>query len=68
MAPHLDTLQLRLSNERARLNSAKSRQEKEIRKVFVNQCEKEIAKELKSLGIEDYATMSDDELMKELMD
>jgi hypothetical protein len=64
---HLEALQLRLSNERARLRSAKSKNEIAIRKVFVAQCEKEITGEFKRLGIEDCAEMSDDELMEELM-
>jgi hypothetical protein len=39
---HLDALELRLSNERIRLASATSPQERELRAVWVKQIEKEI--------------------------
>lgn len=47
---HLDCLYLRLSNERIRLNNAKTEQEKALRTVWVQQIEKEIQKELDFLG------------------
>lgn len=61
---HIDALQLRLSNERMALASAKTDGEKQLRGVWVAQIEKEIAGEEKFLaGTE----LSDDELMAELM-
>lgn len=45
MSSHLNALQTRLSNERARLASAKTDQERAMRSVWVAQCEKEIARE-----------------------
>lgn len=65
---HLDALNLNLSNERTRLTNAKSSQEKELRTVWVNQLEKEIAAERKFLGIADSTieSISDEELFKEL--
>lgn len=55
---HLDALQLRLSHERDRLARAKTEQEREMRRVWVAQIEKEI-------GLE--RDMTDDELLAELM-
>lgn len=65
---HLDALRLRLSHERARLAAAKKPSEQEIRSVWVAGIEKEIAAELKFLGIEDQPLpdVSDDELLDEL--
>ena len=60
---HIDALQLRLSNERMALANAKSEGEKELRKVWVAQIEKEIAGEKKFIA---GADLSDDELMAEL--
>ena len=67
MSDHLSALQLRLSNERARLAAATRPGEIELRKVWVAQIEKEIAQE------RIYATpearnieMSDDELLEQL--
>lgn len=59
---HLNALQLRLSHERARPQSA-------IRAVWIAQIEKEIAGEMKFLGIAQAPALeiSDDELMAELM-
>lgn len=39
---HLDTLYVRLSHERSRLDVARPEQEREIRAVWVNSIEKEI--------------------------
>jgi hypothetical protein len=66
---HLDALQVRLSNERNRLAAAKTDGERELRRVYVAQCEKEIAGEKAFLGIVDApaAAMSDDELLAELL-
>lgn len=61
---HLDALQTGLSHERERLANAKSDQEREMRSVWVQGYEKQIANEKKFLGIDD--TMSDDELLAEL--
>jgi hypothetical protein len=45
MSSHLNALQVRLSNERARLARATTDQERAMRSVWVAQCEKEIARE-----------------------
>lgn len=45
MSVHLDALNLRLSNERCYLVKAKTTMEKELRKVWISQIEKEIAHE-----------------------
>lgn len=68
MYEHLNALLLRLSNERARLANAKTESEKELRKVWIAQIEKEVANEEKLLGIDEiYAKVVDeDELLKEL--
>lgn len=50
---HLDALNLRLSNERVRLANAKSEGERELRKVWIAQLEKEVAGEIQFLGTED---------------
>ncbi len=65
MHAHLDALNVRLSNERARLASAKTPKEVEARKVTVAQVEKEIEGELKFLGltVETASDLSDDELL-----
>jgi hypothetical protein len=59
---HLIALQTRLSHERARLAVDGS----EIRKVWISQIEKEIAREEARLGMDALPEMSDDELLKEL--
>jgi hypothetical protein len=65
---HLDFLNLHLSNERIRLSQATTDKEKAIRKAWVKQIEKEIKGELKFLGIKECSdSITDDELMKELM-
>jgi hypothetical protein len=60
---HLNALQLRLSNERARLANAKTTQEKAARAVWVAQIEREVAAEA---GFAAPSEMSDDELFAEL--
>lgn len=67
MTNHLDTLRLRLSNERVRLTAAKSANEIELRKVWIAGIEKEIAQEEDFLQLHDStACMTDDELLAEL--
>ena len=70
---HLEALQFRLSNERARLAAATKPQEIEHRKVWVQGIEKEIASEIEFLAkqgiiiptsIDD---IDDDELLAELL-
>lgn len=65
---HLDALNVRLSHERSRLDNAKTEQEKETRKVWVAQIEKEIAVEKERLNVKDVEVnrISDDDLLKEL--
>lgn len=65
---HLDALEFRLHNERKRLENAKSEYEREMRSVWVAGIEKEIACELKFLGIErrEEPAKSDDVLLDEL--
>lgn len=65
---HLDALHLRLSHERSYLAEAKTEKEKELRRVWIVQIEKEIAVEKKILGLEEVKkdTISDDNLLKEL--
>lgn len=67
---HLGALLLKLSHERERLNRAKSEKERELRSVWVQQAEKEIAGELKLLGLPpDYCEpkeLSLDEIFAEL--
>jgi len=66
---HLNALRVRLSHEQDRLNRAKTGREKEFHSVRVKQCQKEIAGELKFLGLEETVLpeMTDDELLAELM-
>jgi hypothetical protein len=60
---HLTALETRLSHERARFAADRS----EIRKVWIAQIEKEIAREREFLGVTDEALeMTDDELLAEL--
>ena len=64
---HLDCLELRLSHERERLALAKSQQEREMRTVWVQGIEKEIAHERKRLGVaSELPQVSDEELLAEL--
>lgn len=60
---HLIALMSNLSNEKNRLNNAKSENEKQLRQVWVNQLEKEIAGEI---GFLEKNNISDDELLAEL--
>lgn len=62
---HLDALELRLSNERGYLAKAKTDGERELRKVWVAQIEKEIAGEAVFIAKRD--EMSDEELLAELL-
>jgi hypothetical protein len=67
MRSHLDSLNLRLSNERLRLAKAKSPTEIDARKVWIAQMEKEIASELKFLIRQnEISNMTDDELLAAL--
>jgi hypothetical protein len=66
---HLDALNVRLSHERSYLSEAKTEKEREIRKVWIMQIEKEIEQEKKFLGmdgIEEMNGLSDDDLLGEL--
>ena len=59
---HLHALELRLSNERNRLNNAKTENERNLRNVWVKQIEKEIANEIK------FDQITIDDLANELKD
>jgi hypothetical protein len=61
---HLNALQLSLSNERNRLAKAKTQGERDLRKVWVAQLEKEIRVE-ETTTFSD-AEMTDDELLAAL--
>lgn len=64
---HLSALQVRLSNERNYLAKAKTRQERELRTVWIAQIEKEIAREYEFLGKQEVETdLTDDELLAAL--
>ena len=65
---HLNALQLRLSNERNRLATAKTLSEKELRAVWVKQLEKEVAGEMAFLAQNQIETvdMADDDLLAAL--
>ena len=60
---HANVLKLALSNERARLQTAKTASERKIRAVWAKQIEKEIAHEEKHFPV---CELSDDELLAEL--
>lgn len=66
--PHIDALRLGLSNERLRLAKATSPAEATLRRVWVSQCEKELAGELQFLGMppDTLKDLDDDQLLKEL--
>lgn len=67
---HLNALLIGLSNERARLADAKSKNEIALRSVWVKQYEKEVAFEEARLPAEiseEVENMSDDELLAELL-
>jgi hypothetical protein len=68
MTGHRSALQLRLSHERGYLALAKSEGERELRKVWIAQIEREIEGELSFLGrtAEPSEDMSDDEILKAL--
>ena len=66
---HLDALQLRLSNERARLATA-SGKDRDLRAVWIAQMEREIDAEYVHLGLineGDSVFLTDDELVAELL-
>jgi len=65
---HLNALQVRLSHERGYLAQAQRADEKALRQVWISQIEKEIAGEMKFLGITEQPEieMSDDELLAAL--
>lgn len=66
---HLNALQVRLSNERGYLAAAKSEKERQMRKVWIAQVEKEIAAEIQFLGAAAPAAteeISDDDLLAAL--
>lgn len=62
---HLNALELRLSNERGYLAKSKTKGERELRRVWIAQIEKEIAGERAFVVKQD--NMSDDELLAELL-
>lgn len=64
---HLDALNLRLSHERSYLAAAKTDAERALRRVWIDQIEKEIAGEMAFLGkASDLPEMSDDDLLASL--
>ena len=65
---HLKALQLNLSNERSRIESAKTQQERELRAVWVRQLEREIEAERAFLGFlaDPEINLTDEELLAEL--
>lgn len=66
---HLAALELRLSNERVRLASAKSDQERRLREVWVRQIENEILREKHGSYFDSIENdMSTDELLAALFD
>ena len=66
---HLDAIDLRLWEERARLRIATKANEIALRTVWVAQIEKERTAEVKHLGIEsiESETLSDEDLLAELL-
>lgn len=62
---HLNALELRLSNERCYLASAKTEGERELRRVWIAQIEKEIAGERAFIAKQ--VDMTDDEILAELL-
>lgn len=62
---HLNSLQVRLSNERSRFQKSKTKSESELREVWCKQLEKEIQDERKRLGIDEMPieNMSNDEIL-----
>jgi hypothetical protein len=64
---HLDALINRLLREKDRLLNARSTKEIAFRNHQIAMCEKEIAGEMKFLGLDEiYDDISDDDLLKEL--
>ena len=61
---HLSALELRLSNERERLRNAKTEPERELRRVWIIQIEKEIRQEKEFTELPE---ITDDEIMRELL-
>jgi len=65
---HLDALELRLSNERLYLSAAKTENERNLRRVWITQIEKEIECEKKFLLLtEEELNPTDEELLKDLL-
>lgn len=67
---HLAALHTRLINERARLASSKTSQERELRSVLVAQCERELAGEYTFLGMPPSTpttNIDDDQLLADLL-
>lgn len=62
---HLNALELRLSDERGYLAKAKTEGERELRRVWIAQIEKEIAGERVFVAKQD--EMTDDDLLAELL-
>lgn len=56
---HLHALELGLFIEKKLLKTAKSNKERELREVWIQQTEKEIAGELEFLGLEPHDDISD---------
>jgi hypothetical protein len=65
MTSHLNALNLRLSNERNYLAKAKTQGERDLRKVWIAQIEKEISAEQAFAGLVG-DEMTDDELLAAL--
>ena len=68
MTDHLAALEARLSHERARLAVARTARERDLRAVWVAQCEREIIAEKAFIGCVEPAPcdLTDDELLAEL--
>lgn len=66
---HLDALNVNLSNEKIRLETAQSEIERQMRRVWIAQLEKEVAAERAFLGlsIESAECINDDDLLAELL-
>jgi len=65
---HLDALELRLSNERVYLSAAKTERERNLRRVWITQIEKEIKSEKKFLLLtEEELNPTDEELLNDLL-
>lgn len=66
---HLVALHESLGRERIRLAQSKTPQEREMRRVWLAQKQKEVDAELKHLGLstaEEFDEISDEELLREL--